>query len=43
MNKKIGIGLLGLGTVGTGVANILESPDSRRALFPEKRDEPILA
>ncbi|AAQ00195.1 MULTISPECIES: homoserine dehydrogenase [Prochlorococcus] len=32
MNNKIGIGLLGLGTVGTGVANIVKSPDGRHPL-----------
>ncbi|WP_269622749.1 homoserine dehydrogenase [Prochlorococcus marinus] len=32
MTKKIGIGLLGLGTVGTGVANIVNSPEGRHPL-----------
>ncbi len=32
MTQKIGIGLLGLGTVGTGVANILNSPEGRHPL-----------
>ena len=32
MNQKIGIGLLGLGTVGTGVANIINSPEGRNPL-----------
>ncbi len=32
MNKKIGIGLLGLGTVGTGVANIVFSSAGRHPL-----------
>ncbi len=32
MGKKIGIGLLGLGTVGTGVAKILQTPDKRHPL-----------
>ena len=33
--KKIGIGLLGLGTVGQGVANIISSPNDRRPLVGE--------
>ena len=32
MKKKIGIGLLGLGTVGTGVVNILQKPNGRHPL-----------
>ncbi len=32
MQKKIGIGLLGLGTVGTGIANIIKSPKGRNPL-----------
>ncbi len=32
MNEKIGIGLLGLGTVGTGVAQIISSPEGRHPL-----------
>ena len=32
MNQQIGIGLLGLGTVGTGVANIVNSPQGRNPL-----------
>jgi len=32
MGKKIGIGLLGLGTVGTGVANIIQKPEGRHPL-----------
>ncbi len=32
MSKRIGIGLLGLGTVGTGVARILANPESRHPL-----------
>ncbi len=30
--KKIGIGLLGLGTVGQGVANIINCPNDRHPL-----------
>ena len=33
--KKIGIGLLGLGTVGKGVANIISHPDDRHPLVGE--------
>ena len=33
--KKIGIGLLGLGTVGQGVANIISNPDNRHPLVGE--------
>ena len=33
--KKIGIGLLGLGTVGQGVANIISSPNDRHPLVGE--------
>ena len=33
--KKIGIGLLGLGTVGEGVARILQSPKSRHHLVSD--------
>ena len=32
MEKKIGIGLIGLGTVGTGVARIINSPKGRNPL-----------
>ena len=32
MEKKIGIGLIGLGTVGTGVARIINSPSGRNPL-----------
>ncbi len=32
MNQRIDIGLLGLGTVGTGVANIINSPKGRHPL-----------
>ncbi len=32
MEKKIGIGLLGLGTVGAGVAKIIQSPEGRHPL-----------
>ncbi len=35
MQTKIGVGLLGLGTVGAGVANILLTPDSRHPLVSE--------
>ena len=35
MTQKIGIGLLGLGTVGTGVANIIHSPLERHPLVSE--------
>ena len=35
MGKKIGIGLLGLGTVGGGVANIIQSPEGRNPLVGE--------
>ena len=35
MGKRIGIGLLGLGTVGTGVANILQNPLNRHPLVQE--------
>ena len=35
MNKKIGIGLLGLGTVGSGVANIILNPENRHPLVSE--------
>ena len=35
MAKKIGIGLLGLGTVGTGVANIIQSPSGRHPLVAD--------
>ena len=33
--KKIGIGLLGLGTVGQGVANIINNPNDRHPLVGE--------
>ena len=33
--KKVGIGLLGLGTVGQGVANIINSPNDRHPLVAE--------
>ena len=33
--KKIGIGLLGLGTVGQGVVNIINSPNERHPLVGE--------
>ncbi|WP_269610922.1 homoserine dehydrogenase [Prochlorococcus marinus] len=33
--KKVGIGLLGLGTVGQGVANIINSPNNRHPLVGE--------
>ena len=33
--KKVGIGLLGLGTVGQGVANIVSSPNDRHPLVGE--------
>ena len=33
--KKIGIGLLGLGTVGQGVANIISNPNDRHPLVAE--------
>ena len=33
--KKIGIGLLGLGTVGQGVANIISNPNDRHPLIGE--------
>ena len=32
MGKRIGIGLLGLGTVGAGVANIIQTPQGRNPL-----------
>ena len=32
MNQRMDIGLLGLGTVGTGVANIRNSPEGRHPL-----------
>ncbi len=32
MRKSIGVGLLGLGTVGTGVANIIQTPEGRNPL-----------
>ena len=35
MNKKLGIGLLGLGTVGSGVVKILQSPEGRHPLASE--------
>lgn len=35
MGNKIGIGLLGLGTVGTGVAEILLSPENRHPLVSQ--------
>jgi len=37
MNQQIGIGLLGLGTVGTGVANIITSPQGRNPLVSNIR------
>jgi len=33
MEKMIGIGLLGLGTVGAGVAKIIQTPDGRNPLI----------
>ena len=33
--KKVGIGLLGLGTVGQGVANIINNPNDRHPLVGE--------
>ena len=35
MGKKIGVGLLGLGTVGAGVAGILQAPEGRHPLVAE--------
>ena len=35
MGKSIGIGLLGLGTVGAGVANIIQNPQGRHPLVSE--------
>ena len=35
MRKKIGVGLLGLGTVGAGVARIISSPEGRHPLVSE--------
>ncbi len=35
MTTRIGIGLLGLGTVGAGVASILDSPDGRHPLISD--------
>ena len=35
MATRIGIGLLGLGTVGAGVASILSSPDGRHPLIAD--------
>ena len=35
MSSRIGIGLLGLGTVGGGVASILQSPDERHPLVAD--------
>ena len=35
MNSRIGIGLLGLGTVGSGVANIILNPENRHPLVSE--------
>ncbi len=35
MNKRIGIGLLGLGTVGSGVVNILKSAEGRNPLVKQ--------
>ncbi len=35
MSTKIGVGLIGLGTVGTGVAKILLSPEDRHPLVSE--------
>ena len=35
MSSKIGIGLIGLGTVGTGVASILQSPKGRNPLVSQ--------
>ena len=35
MGTRIGVGLLGLGTVGTGVAEILQSPQGRHPLVRE--------
>ncbi len=35
MGKRIGVGLLGLGTVGAGVANILQNPAGRHPLVSQ--------
>ncbi len=35
MKRKIGIGLIGLGTVGTGVAKIISSPNGRNPLVSQ--------
>ena len=35
MGTKIGVGLLGLGTVGAGVAGILQAPEGRHPLVAE--------
>ena len=35
MVKSIGVGLLGLGTVGAGVANIIQTPEGRHPLVSE--------
>ena len=35
MAAKVGVGLLGLGTVGGGVASILQSPGERHPLVGE--------
>ena len=37
MTKDIGIGLLGLGTVGSGVAEILQSPEGRNPLVSKTK------
>ena len=35
MSTRIGIGLLGLGTVGAGVASILQTPEGRHPLIAD--------
>ncbi len=35
MSKKVGVGLLGLGTVGSGVASILQNPTDRHPLVSD--------
>ena len=35
MSKKVSVGLLGLGTVGTGVASILQNPQDRHPLVSD--------
>ena len=37
MDRNIGVGLLGLGTVGSGVASIFQTPKGRNPQFQKSK------